>query len=482
MPSHSGSGAQSPSPQPCSPKSRFTALRYRWRALSPATRLPILTVLFAELLLPIALWPIQGTEGNIYHAVHWVLGNARQDSWGPVAQGLAYFDGDQSRGLYQVTYFEAVDQLIFPPTSLLFFEPFRAIGGPGDGFLRAVNGFSQGVVLVTAILTGLIYVVSTRRFGGGQTTPGSAITRDSVLQFAAAAAGVLLFYPIVKAFTLGQAQTWLTCLFTAAVLAWLRGSRSLPGGLVGLICLIKPQLGVLVLWAAIRREWRFVIGWLAVVTVLGLVSVSVYGLGPHLDYLRLLEVLQARGESFYASHSVNGLMNRLLFNGPNLVWDPTHSQIRYIPLVHIITLLASAILLVPALFWRVTARVRPSIIEMFIASLSITMASPIAYEHHYGILAPIFAVFGAMMLGDRRTMRGEWVALAMAFVLSANFLSITQRLADSHFNVLQSYVLFAGLTVLVLLYRWEWRQSRSLTDAARSATAGTPSGRPFGTR
>jgi len=69
------------------------------------------------------------------------------------------------------------------------------------------------------------------------------------------------------------------------------------------------------------------------------------------------------------------------------------------------------------------------------------------------VLLPIFAVILPAMAGDPHTRRGEWVALVVAFVLSANYFSITKQLADTYLNVLQSYLLFAGVIMLVLMYR-----------------------------
>ncbi len=435
------------------------ALR-RWSALGLPTRIALIALLCA-LLPPVLLWPMQGAESNISHAYHWWRGDGMADSWGPVANALAYFDGDRSRGLYQVTYFESTDQFLYPPPSLLLFQPFRSLSGSAADFTATLNAVSWWVVLAIAGLTALVYVRSTDRFAAVTgAVPAGTGRRERIVQIAAVAAATLLFYPIVKGYTLGQVQTWITFLFAGAVLAWLWGGRAVPGALVGLICLIKPQLGLLVLWAALRREWRFAAGWAVVVGGLGLVSLWVYGLAPHLDYLRLLWFLQDRGESFYASHSVNSLMNRLLFIGPNLEWDPTHSQITYDLRVHLVSTASTLILLGTALFWRISGRGRVGGLELGIAGLSITMASPIAYEHHYGVLAPILAVLGAAMAADPRTGRGEWAALAVAYVLAAHFFPITQRLADTPFNVLQSTLLFGGIAVLVLLYRLGRRWSR----------------------
>lgn len=459
----------------------IASLRKRWKTLGPATRIAVLAVLFGSLLPALLLPAVQGTDSNAKDSFKWLAGTAWVDSWEPIRLALAYYEGDRTRGLYEVTYFDADPQFLYSPVSLLLFEPFRALHGLGPEFIAGLNAFSWWVVLGIAMLTGLTFVRSVEIFqGGGRAAGGEWFERW--VQFAVAVCATLLFYPIVKGYSLGQAQTWISLLFAGAVFAWLCGWRGLPGALIGLICLIKPQLVLLVVWAVIRREWRFVGGWAAVVVPLGLLSVWLYGFETHVDFARLLLFLSGRGESYFASHSVNSLMNRLLFNGPNLTWDPTHTQIAYNPIVHAVSTATSLALIGFALFWRVPGGQRARIVDLCIAGLSFTMASPIAYEHHYGVLLPIFAVTLPAMAGDPRTRRGEWAALAAAFVLSANYFSITKGLADTSLNVLQSYLLFAGATLLVLMYRVRERQGRPVAAPdrrpirqAQAAAAGTGS-------
>jgi alpha-1,2-mannosyltransferase len=51
----------------------------------------------------------------------------------------------------------------------------------------------------------------------------------------------LFFYPILKAYTLGQAQVWINFLFALACVSWFYEKKYLTGAVIGLICLIKPQ-------------------------------------------------------------------------------------------------------------------------------------------------------------------------------------------------------------------------------------------------
>ena len=82
-----------------------------------------------------------------------------------------------------------------------------------------------------------------------------------------------------------------------------------------------------------------------------------------------------------------------------------------------------------------------------------------AWEHHYGILLPLFAATAGETL--RLKPFGAYTATAMmvAFVLTGQFFQPLQRLAATPFNFLQSYVLFGALLMLGLWHR-VCRQSR----------------------
>ena len=79
------------------------------------------------------------------------------------------------------------------------------------------------------------------------------------------------------------------------------------------------------LWALLRREWRFAFACVATGLVGLIGSIAVFGWANHLDYLRVLSHLAERGEAYYPNQSVNGLLNRLMSIGEpelysNLDW------------------------------------------------------------------------------------------------------------------------------------------------------------------
>ena len=122
----------------------------------------------------------------------------------------------------------------------------------------------------------------------------------------------LTFYPVVKAFTLGQIQVWINALFALGLLAWAAGWKVSSGVLIGAISLIKPHYGLFLVWAALRREMRFAAACAATIGIGLAASVAVYGLANHIDYVRVLSFLSQHGEAYYPNQSVNGVLNRLM--------------------------------------------------------------------------------------------------------------------------------------------------------------------------
>src|SRR5205085_12543234 len=163
----------------------------------------------------------------------------------------------------------------------------------------------------------------------------------------------LTFYPLVKAYTLGQIQNWLNGLFALALWCWVSGRKVPSGILIALMALVKPHYGLFVLWALLRREWRFA-GAFAATAIVGVGgSIIAYGFTNHVDYLRVLTFLAERGETFYPNQSVNGLLNRLMSIADpvaykNLLFiDGEFSP--YTPWIYATTLVTSVIILAAAL-------------------------------------------------------------------------------------------------------------------------------------
>jgi hypothetical protein len=272
------------------------------------------------------------------------------------------------------------------------------------------------------------------------------------LRAAIAVALTLTYYPIVKSFTLGQIQTWINAFLAWAVLLWIWRWKVPAGGLLGLCALVKPQYALLIAWAALRREWSFAAAGSLVVALGVGAALLVLGWEHHVDYVQFLSFLSRHGEAFYPNHSINGLLNRFMslsdpiaFN--NLFWSESTFP-PYTWWVHATTTASAVLIMGAALLRRRDSADRDRSLDLCVVALSCTMASPIAWEHHYGVLAPILALLAPLVVTERKLL--AW--LCVGYVLSSQYFPLTKLLASTPLNVLQSYLLFGAAIVLVILH------------------------------
>jgi hypothetical protein len=259
----------------------------------------------------------------------------------------------------------------------------------------------------------------------------------------------LTFYPLVKAFSLGQIQTWLNGIIAMALLAWAAGRRGVSGALVGLLLLVKPHYGLILLWGAADRAWRFVAAG-ALVAGAGLAAaVLVFGFATHIDYMSILSFLSRHGETYYPNQSVNGLLNRLAGIGDAARYTNLEFPAGVFPpynvWIHGATVATSLCLLAVGLLGR-TGREHTDPRAFATMVLCVTMASPIAWEHHYGA---VFALFAILFSGSLRG-RVSLHLLLPAYVLVSTPVMMANALANSAANVFQS-TLFAGALLLLFV-------------------------------
>ena len=204
----------------------------------------------------------------------------------------------------------------------------------------------------------------------------------------------LAFYPFVKGFTLGQVQLWINAAFAGAPLLFALDRRAASGLLMGVLSLLKPHYGLIALWGARNRDWRFTLVFVGASAVGLAVSVWAFGWANHLDYLSVVSFMSERGESYYPNQSVNGLLNRFIGrSSPELYHNADFGNGGFPPYngwVYWPTLLASGAILLASLLRRSDESHR--LISFCLIAVSVTVAAPIAWEHHYGLLLPVYAV------------------------------------------------------------------------------------------
>jgi alpha-1,2-mannosyltransferase len=419
--------------------------------LPPALR-RFLVLLVVSILLIIGVMctffsiPLTNTELSTVFKFVTVNLNRNNDSWEPMVDAINYLQSPHQQLLYDKIFFTDHIKFQYPPTSLLFIQPFKSVlGMANDSVFRLLNIINWVGIIAISLLSIQLLLQSLRKY-----LPDA--DKRKVIKLFDIGLLILLclfFYPIMYGYSLGQIQVWIDLLFTLICFSWLYQKKRLSGSLVAVLCLIKPQYGLIILWGLFRREWKFVRWAVAILIIGGLISILTYGLDNNLDYLKTLSYISQHGEGYYPNNSVNGILNRFLFNGNNVKWD-AHEFAPYNPIVYYGTLISTIGFIGLALF--LPRRARGSIYDFFIIALSSTMASPVAWEHHYGILFPIFMFLIPLLIARKPLGRYTMLFFGMAYVLCTSFLPVFNLLATTRLNILEAYLFWGALIVLFTLY------------------------------
>lgn len=386
-----------------------------------------------------------------------LAGPAYIDSW--AAMSIAYQEHASGQDMYERTLNGSVNynKFQYPPASLLLFaaipsgEEIGALGvESGTTFNAVVSWISRLAVLATVAASAALMLLVTER------SHQVVLTRRRSIMLAAAISALALgFYPLLYAHQLGQVQVFLNLFMVLALLAIYLRASIIAGVLIGLCATFKPQYAVVLAWALLLRDWRFAIA-MAATSAIGLAhSIAVFGLEVHLRYIDVLRVLAAHGEAYWPNQSMNGLTNRLLWNGDPVhfgLFPPLNPVVRAATTLSSIAILAGA--LVPALWMRnsLTGANPLRTTYSFAAVLAgLTLASPIAWEHHYGFFVALFALLlPATTLG---TSSRIWpVLLAMAYLAMASICKIPEVFFTGRLlGLVASHLYFGAIVVLVLV-------------------------------
>lgn len=374
-----------------------------------------------------------------------------QDSWRAILH--AYLESERGENVdYYATAAANAIKFQYPPSSLALFDlvpdkrrTFEELGR-GAPLNTVLSWLGRLAVVASIFLTVAVLHLGLTRASGEPSARDA--TRLPTLTLLTA---MLAFtsHPLMAAYTLGQVQVFLNAAIALALLLYFLERRLAAGICIGLCCLIKPQYAVILLWAALRKDWRFAVGLSAVAAVGGVLALVRFGLSDHLRYLELLRTIAQRGEAFWMNQSMNGLVNFLVGNGDPREFD-VFDYAPYRPLVHAATFLSSAVILGLAL-WPLKTSTRPGAVELSLVILASTMASPIAWEHHYGAIFPVFAIAFAAALNLERPGWFLW-ALGASYLLTAFTLQRPELLFASTWSGLLAYhLLFGSVTLFGLL-------------------------------
>ncbi len=376
-----------------------------------------------------------------------------------MARALDFLHGSSTGLVYQTLFFSDHVKFQYPPSALLLLDLLRRMG---IGTTFQYNAINAGILIVTGVVFWIfaVQILGPARWFGLRVPVGP-------LAFLIA----VRFYPNNLAFQFGQMQILLGLLFLLACLALLHERGVLAGCLIAAAATVKPQfllLGVLALW---QRDWRFVGGFAAVSATAQICSIWLYGWDSHLDYLNVLGFLSQHGEYHHLNQSVNGIFNRFLYHGPSLDSDPDNPVPNsafppYIPAVYLATTLSSLVMLIIPFVIRVRGFDPLSkLLSFCAASVLFTVASPIAWVHHYNVLLPAYVVALKVVL-DRTQHRRMWIIpilIAVSFLMTGFPLIPPFGPTVPAINLVQSHVFFGALILVAVLLFMALAQSEQLT-------------------
>jgi hypothetical protein len=347
--------------------------------------------------------------------------------------------------IYQTVFFTDKIKFQYPLSSLLPLYVLERWGWGSDRIFRFLNLFSWLAFWITLAISARLLISSVQY----TSTSDKDSRADSRILVVAAVIGGILFYPLLRSYALGQAQIFLSLLFAISLQSWLEHRYAASGVTWGLMCLIKPQYGLMIVWFTLRRKFSALAASGFTLAAGICLTGSLFGWHEQFQYLKVLRFISAHGESYWRNESINGLLNHLFFNGVNLNWEP-NSFAPYQSFIYALTVITSLVIIALAWFWPFSNEERSGPIDFAAMAISATVASPIAWEHHYGILFPIFAV-----LAGRSSRARNVKLLVLAYVLIANGWGPLNTLAGVPvLNALQSMRLFGVMVLLGLLYTW----------------------------
>lgn len=336
---------------------------------------------------------------------------------------------------------------IYPPIAAAMYRPLADLSPE----------LAQDRLAVVNHVLWCVIVLLVARMAGGKEDP-------SAWMILASLAACVVFYPLVHAVELNQATVVVTLLVGLAWVA-LDDDRHLLGGVaLAAAMAIKPQLGLMLPVLLLAGARRMVIAAAIAATALALASVLYAGTANNAAYVTRVLPALSRGYPYYANQGYNGLLYRLIPGGDIGVFVQQPRSL----VVDVLTLVAGIGGLVAAASVVRRTRMRPPSWAFGVAWLAATMASPVAWQHHFAPALFAFALLGRSMrhvpaLREPRIV----VPAAAAFTLMAVYFEVRglQRVPE---RLLVSYVLAGASLLGVALVR------ASLVIQGEPPAAGAP--------
>jgi len=396
------------------------------------------------------------------HAIWIFTDEIGNDSWKPMKLTYDYWTESQGQSLlYTDLLLTTRIKFLYPPTALLISQFIET-----NNINLLTFSTATTIIFIFLMIAGVIGTVlySYREYKAPPLAKAEKIIVSTLLTIL-----LFTFYPVVKAGTLGQMQVWLNAFFAGAILCYITGYETLAGILLGLMASIKPHYALFIIWGLFRGNKRLVIAMIITGALGILLGIREFGFAMYVDYLRGLSFVTKHGESFYTNQSFNGLAGRLfsvrypdIFN--NLKWNG-HRYPPYSIWIFSFTQITSIAVLLISLIKTKSQQAESRIADFLLMGLGATLASPIAWEHHYGILFPIFVCVWLILWFGNSQLKSVWIKITFValYLIAANVFPFTKLLAGSYLNILQSYLLLAatGMFIILVMIKHQFKSGSS---------------------
>jgi len=286
---------------------------------------------------------------------------------------------------------------------------------------------------------------------------------DGWTRTALAVAGMCSLAPAHTTLRHGQTTAVVTLALTAYAAARLQRREALAGVLLGAASVVKLPTLALAGLEALRRRFRTLAAWLAVVAITAVASVAAFGPTLHGRYADGLVQHAGTVMTGHNNQSIAAVVHRISHASDAYAWEP-----RPLPRGDRIATLIVTVLLAAAL-WRglLAGRARGgSDLDRFRLEFPAVLAfgivaMPVAWDHYFLLLAPGLASLAAGLRNRGLLARPIAVAtLAVAFLLLAA--PTPQRVLDAGAQGGLSWALavshyFIGAALVVGLAAWGFR-------------------------
>lgn len=314
---------------------------------------------------------------------------------------------------------------VYPPLAAVLYEPVAAADDPYAVLLRA-NQLAFWLIVAIAVLLA---------------RPAGAWA------MAAMALGAVAFHPLTRAVELNQASVIITLAVGACLLAAARNRDVAAGIALAVAISIKPHL-VLMLPVMAWHARRIAVVAVAACAGLFIASIAAAGIANQLDYARVVIPALSEGYAFYPNQSWNGLLHRLVQpDMTSFVLAPSS------PVVRILSVLLglATVALGTWLSYRAPRDGDRRVVVVAFSWLVATLASPIAWEHHYAPALLLFALWLRARAIDDELSRLD-VVVAFAWIAIASYFEV-RGLGSPVTRLLASYTLAGGLALAIAVQR-----------------------------